>query len=74
MEQQVIVSMFILQTVQDGTISQFKLTGTSLLDELFAFVKNQEIDGDDDEDEEQSLMDRVSQCCRAAAASKDEVG
>jgi hypothetical protein len=36
----VLIAYFLRHTIEEETISQFKDTGRKLLDELFAFVKN----------------------------------
>lgn len=62
-EEQILVAMFLQKSVQDETISQYKLQGTKLIDALVKFVKEQhglsstdavqqeEDDGDDEGDD-----------------------
>jgi hypothetical protein len=68
-EEQLIVSMFVLNAIQEGTISQFKSVPAILLADLLSFISKQEIEEeqeDDDADEEEtSLMDKVRECCKS---------
>lgn len=61
--------MFVLHTIQEGTISQFKSVPATLIADLLGFIAKQEIEEeqeDDDADEEEtSLMDKVRECCKS---------
>jgi hypothetical protein len=67
-EEQLLVAKFILHTVSEETISQYKVQGETLAQEFIKFVKDEsdgdEVDIDEDESETgQDLLRRIKGAC-----------
>ena len=65
-EKQTLAAFFLKKSIDDETISQFKVIGSKLLEELFNFIENDFVDSgslQEEETEGSSLLQRIKLSC-----------